>query len=101
MKNYVAVLVKDPNDIGYSVHFPEVSGCFTCGDDMEDACGMATEALALMLEYQGENDDILEPQGIQWVASHIDWDLDTEETSYTLVRIPYIKGFIYNRKINK
>ena len=35
---------------GYSIWFPDVPHCYTCGDDMTDGANMAAEALELMLE---------------------------------------------------
>lgn len=38
---------------GYSVMFPDIDGCFTCGDNLIDSLEMARDALALMLyEYE-------------------------------------------------
>jgi predicted RNase H-like HicB family nuclease len=37
-------------DGGYSVSFPDVKGCYTCGDDLEEAKAMAIEALSGMME---------------------------------------------------
>ncbi|MCD7980730.1 MAG: type II toxin-antitoxin system HicB family antitoxin [Clostridiales bacterium] len=34
---------------GYSVVFPDLEGCYTCGDDMSDSLLMAEDALALVL----------------------------------------------------
>ncbi len=33
----------------YSVQFPDLPGCLTCGEDLQDAYRMAQEALALWL----------------------------------------------------
>lgn len=33
------------DDGGYSVDFPELKGCLTCGDDLDDALYMAKDAL--------------------------------------------------------
>lgn len=38
----------------YSVVFPDIEGCFTCGDNVTDALTMAEDALSLML-YEVEN----------------------------------------------
>lgn len=40
---------------GYSVRFPDLEGCFTCGDNMADALFMAEDVLALVL-YGYESD---------------------------------------------
>ena len=44
---YPAVFTKE--DAGYSVSFPDVSGCFTSGETLEEAVEMAKDALCLML----------------------------------------------------
>ena len=44
---YPAVFTEENGQ--YSVYFPDVSGCYTCGDSLIDAMEMAEDALALML----------------------------------------------------
>ena len=41
---------------GYTLCFPDVPGCFTMGDDIEDCVTMAQDALGLMLEDIDEKD---------------------------------------------
>ena len=45
---FPAILSRE-DDGSYSVSFPDIVGCYTCGDDMADALMMAEDALALML----------------------------------------------------
>jgi len=42
-----------PEDIGYSVSFPDLPGCFTEGDTLEESYEMASAALGLYLESEG------------------------------------------------
>ena len=42
----------------YSVSFPDIDGCFTCGDSIADAISMASDALALMLYTKYEEKEI-------------------------------------------
>ncbi|MCD8196010.1 MAG: type II toxin-antitoxin system HicB family antitoxin [Lachnospiraceae bacterium] len=42
-------------DGGYSIVFPDLEGCYTCGDDLADGLMMAEDALALIL-YGYESD---------------------------------------------
>jgi predicted RNase H-like HicB family nuclease len=42
---YLAVL--EPAKTGYSVYFPDIPGCISCGEDLEDAQKQAVEALGL------------------------------------------------------
>lgn len=36
--------------VGFSVTVPDIKGCFTQGDDMDEAVAMAQDAIGLMLE---------------------------------------------------
>ena len=56
---YPAIFTPE-EDGGYSVRFPDLEGCFTCGDDMADAMFMAEDALALVL-YGYEHDGRMIP----------------------------------------
>ena len=40
----------EPQDVGYSVYVPDLQGCVTQGDTLEEALYMAGEAIGLMLE---------------------------------------------------
>jgi predicted RNase H-like HicB family nuclease len=53
---YLAVL-EASGDGGYGVFFPDVPGCISCGDNIEQTLGMAREALELHIygmEQDGE-----------------------------------------------
>lgn len=51
---YPAIFTQEENSM-YSVSFPDIDGCATCGDDLPQAIEMANDALALML-YDMEED---------------------------------------------
>ncbi len=57
---YVFPAVFTPEkDGGYSILFPDLEGCFTCGDDLIDGMQMAEDVLALVLySYEKENRQI-------------------------------------------
>ncbi len=47
---YVYPAIFTPEENGaYSIRFPDIENCFTCGDDIEDGMKMAEDALALMI----------------------------------------------------
>ena len=51
---YPAVFTPEENG-GYSVTFRDLEGCYTCGDNIEDAIYMAEDVLALCLwDYENE-----------------------------------------------
>lgn len=57
---YPAIFTKE--DSGYSINFPDLEGCYTCGSDMKDGIEMAEDALALMLYgYEVDNKEIPTP----------------------------------------
>lgn len=48
-------VIFEPEDIGYSVYVPDIPGCVTQGDTMEEAMHMAQDAIKLMLEDKKNN----------------------------------------------
>ena len=56
---YTAKLTKE-KDGGYSVSFPDLDGCFTQGDTLEEALAMANEAMKLTLEDVFDGDPLPE-----------------------------------------
>lgn len=53
MKYFYAVVHKDP-DSAYGVHFPDLPGCFSAADELDDVLSNATEAMELWLEDEAE-----------------------------------------------
>jgi predicted RNase H-like HicB family nuclease len=49
MTHYIALVHKD-NDSAFGVQFPDVLGCFSAADNMDDLVGNAMEALSLWAE---------------------------------------------------
>lgn len=53
------------NEGGYSVNFPDLPGCYTCGDSIIDAINMAEDVLALVLYgYETDGKEIPTPSSI-------------------------------------
>lgn len=44
---------------GISIEFPDLPGCFSCGENTEESVNMAKEALALHLYGMEEDNDII------------------------------------------
>lgn len=63
MAKYVYPAVFTPEEEGgYSVFFPDLEGCYTCGDDLQDALFMANDVLAFVLyDYEKEGKGIPVP----------------------------------------
>lgn len=52
MAKYIYPAVFTPEEGGkFSISFPDIEGCFTCGDSLSDGMEMAQDALALMLTH--------------------------------------------------
>lgn len=66
MAKYVYPAVFHPEkEGGFSIDFPDIDGCFTCGDDLNDGIEMASDALPLMLvSLEDENSEIPTPSSI-------------------------------------
>ena len=54
MKNRYYPAVFHPEEVGYSVFIPDIEGCCTQGDTMDEAVEMAKDAIGLMLEGLNE-----------------------------------------------
>jgi antitoxin HicB len=50
MKTYPAIIAWSESDKVFEVEFPDIPGCFTYGETLEDAKAQAADVLALMLE---------------------------------------------------
>lgn len=47
MKKYYPAIFT-PENKGYSARFPDVSGCYTCGDNLEQTVGYCSDAIRFM-----------------------------------------------------
>lgn len=62
MAKYVYPAIFTPEEKGFSVFFPDLEGCYTCGDDLNDAIVMAEDVLAYVLyDYEREKKAIPMP----------------------------------------
>ena len=56
MAKYIYPAIFTPEANGqFSIYFPDIENCFTCGDNLEDGIEMAKDALALMLTHLEDN----------------------------------------------
>ena len=61
---YPAIFTKE-DDGKYSIDFPDIQGCYTCGDDLKDGFEMAYDALSLMMtQIEDEGKEIPRPSSI-------------------------------------
>ena len=74
---------------GYSVFVPDIPGCMTQGDTMEEALAMVQEAIGLMLEDVAPTD---------YPAASLPQDLVLEKDQFALM-VPFDK-LAYDKKYN-
>ncbi len=56
MAKYIYPAIFSPEEKGmFSINFPDIEGCFTCGDGLEHGMRMANDALCLMLVDMEDN----------------------------------------------
>lgn len=66
---YPAIFTAEENN-AYSVYFPDLEGCYTCGDNLEDALYMAEDILAFTLyDYEKEAQKAPEPSKLQVIET--------------------------------
>ncbi len=83
MRYYHAVVHKDA-DSAYGVHFPDLPGCFSAADAIEDVVPNAVEALSLWFE---DGDDAVQPGTIEAVRAAAESEL---AAGAFLVMVPWI-----------
>lgn len=65
MKSYIAAFLPEQEG-GYSVLFPDLPGCNSCGDDLQESFAMSVEALAGHLQALADDGDpIPDPSGLE------------------------------------
>ena len=70
MSKYAFPAVFTKEDTGYSVGFPDIEGCVTCGSTLPEAVQMAEDALCLMLyDFEEDGTAIPEPSDIRRLQS--------------------------------
>jgi predicted RNase H-like HicB family nuclease len=83
MTHYIALVHKDPAS-SFGVQFPDVQGCFSAADSMDDLVGNAMEALSLW----AEDEAMLKPRAIEEIVA--DPDIATELAAGAfLISVPF------------
>ena len=82
MRHYHAIVHKD-EDSAFGVEFPDLPGCFSAADSLEDVIPNATEALSLWFEDADE----VEPSPVEKVRANAATDL--AEGAF-LIMVPWI-----------
>ena len=66
MAKYAYPAIFTTEETGYSIVFPDLDGCYTCGESLEDGLDMARDALALILYgYEKDGREIPTPSKLK------------------------------------
>ena len=89
MPHYVAIVEDAGPDKAVGIWFPDLPGCFSAGDDIDDALRNAQEALALYAESRGrEGRELPAPRTVSALKNDPDVAADLREHTLALVALP-------------
>lgn len=88
MRHFLAILEDSGSDRAVGVWFPDVPGCFSSGDTIEEAMLNAREALASHIEIlRAERMPVPSPRAIEALRSDPEFAADIER--YIVAAIPF------------
>ncbi|MDF9297681.1 type II toxin-antitoxin system HicB family antitoxin [Geobacillus stearothermophilus] len=94
---YIYPAIFDYSSDGISVEFPDLPGCFTCGDTEEEAFQMAKEAMALHLYgLEQENEEIPQPSKVSEIQTE-----NNQVIVFIEVWMPPFRHEMENRAVKK
>jgi predicted RNase H-like HicB family nuclease len=96
--HYVALIHKDP-DSAYGVSFPDLPGCFSAGDTLEEAMQNAVEGLGSFVRWMESDGD---PIPVPRVPDEIKADdrLADDVKDATLILVPLVRDLGSTTRIN-
>jgi predicted RNase H-like HicB family nuclease len=95
---YIAFIHKDPNS-AYGVSFPDLPGCISAGDTLDEAARNAVEALAGHIELmEADGDAVPQPRLLEDITS--DPTLTEDREGAVFVAIPLVRDLGSTTRIN-
>ncbi|MEM5470688.1 type II toxin-antitoxin system HicB family antitoxin [Hoeflea sp. AS60] len=85
MRHYIGVVHQEGNS-AFGVHFPDVPGCFSAADELDDLLTSASEALALHLE----GEPLPEARSLEAVRDDAEVARDLKDGAF-LLAVPVIR----------
>jgi predicted RNase H-like HicB family nuclease len=96
--HYVALIHKD-SDSAYGVSFPDLPGCYSAGDTLQEATQNAVDGLASFVRWmESDGDQVPSPRPPDEIAS--DPRLADRLDGATLVLIPLVRDLGSTTRIN-
>lgn len=94
MRYYIAIVHKDEAS-AFGVHFPDIPGCFSAADTLDQVVPNAVEAISLY----AEDIPLPDPRGLE--AIRADKDVQTDlAAGAMLIAVPYIENDARVERIN-
>jgi len=98
MTYYPAFIHYEP-DHAHSVFFPDVPGCFSAGDTLDECFANARQALAFHMEGLTEDGlDIPKPSSLDELKANKDFEDDFKEA--TIIRVPLLMNIAAPKRVN-
>lgn len=95
---YTAFIYKEP-DSAYGVVFPDVPGCFSAGDTLDEATANAVEALSGHIRWlETDGEPVPQPRSLDEIVA--DPALAKEREGAVLVSIPLVRDLGSTARIN-
>ena len=89
MPHYVAIVEDAGPEKAVGVWFPDLPGCFSAGDDIDEALRNAQEALALYAESQAqEGRELPAPRSVSALKNDPEVVADLREHALALIALP-------------
>jgi predicted RNase H-like HicB family nuclease len=89
MPHYVAIVEDAGPDKAVGIWFPDLPGCFSAGDDIDEALQNAQAALVLYAESQArEGRELPAPRTVSALKNDPDVAADLREHTLALVALP-------------
>jgi predicted RNase H-like HicB family nuclease len=95
---YVAFIYKEPDTV-FGVVFPDVPGCFSAGDTLDEASRNAVEALAAHIRWlEADSDPVPKPRILDEIMA--DNDLVEQREGAIVAAIPLVRDLGSTTRIN-
>jgi predicted RNase H-like HicB family nuclease len=89
MPHYVAIVEDAGPEKAVGIWFPDLPGCFSAGDDIDEAMRNAQEALALYAESQArEGRELPAPRTVSALKNDPEVAADMHEHTLALIALP-------------